>query len=209
MKSIGTQSYVKNMRSQSFLPERHITHEKLHICIITHLGQCWISPRVVRCVWWASWAGSGSYSVWTEWGEGTACGNTHSHIDLYGCTLMPACTVQVLISSHMLHTCLSLLHWSWGGTRSRAVWRVVVLDDCGLWQRTLPVAVCPVGLTAHTSAEKNWFGNFDIKEDTLRISNLTHLKCTRIFTAYKYTQMLQRHICWKYLSHLLHIQLLL
>ena len=81
--------------------------------------------------------------------------HTQSCLDSYICKLMPTCTTQALIHSCVFHTCLSLLHWSWGGTRSPAVWQVAVPDDCGPWRRTLPVAAYPAGLTVCTSAEEH------------------------------------------------------
>lgn len=71
-------SPVSKRREHNYFCCRHSpTYEQPHMFPVTHLGQCWTSPRVVGLVWWAFWAGSGPCSVWSGRGEGTACGDTH------------------------------------------------------------------------------------------------------------------------------------
>lgn len=62
---------------------------ELHVCTISHLGQCWISPQVVTHVLSAFWAWSGPCSVWKQRGVGTACGNRHSNTGSYCSKLAP------------------------------------------------------------------------------------------------------------------------
>lgn len=55
---------------------------------------------------------------------------------------------------HVIHTCLSSPLWSWGGTRSPALWPDVFPNDCGLWQRTQPKTIYFARLPVHRSAGK-------------------------------------------------------
>lgn len=82
-----------------------IYQNELHMCTITHHGQCGISPQVARHVLSAFWAWSGPCSVWKQRGEETACGNTHSHTGLYSRKLIPT-----FVGSQHIHTCSILAY---------------------------------------------------------------------------------------------------
>lgn len=179
MQSVGTKSWIKNTRSQSFLAEAYThawttTHShipwsmlyfstSLKTCLVSILGWIWLMHCLFR----------------------EKCGNLlwkHTHADTmssYSVTLMAAFILLVAIHSHMFHTRLSLPPWSWGGTTSLAVWPVVVLDDCGPWRRTRPMAIYSAGLVVHTSTEEDcgwWKLVRDFGKAILKGSDLTHLK---------------------------------